>query len=62
MTMRCFVPLYHRYMRAAPLGEEVTINAEALKIGRTLTFLTVDLLDSKGRLLAQGKHTKFIGQ
>lgn len=47
------------YLRAPKLGEEITIEAEALKIGKTLSFLTVDLTDSKGRLVAQGKHTKF---
>lgn len=51
----------NRYLRAAPIGEEITIEAKTIKTGKSLSFLTVDLTDSKGRLLAQGKHTKFVG-
>ena len=50
-----------RYLKGAKIGEEVTVSAKASKIGKTLAFLTVDLHDSQGRLLAQGKHTKYVG-
>lgn len=56
-----FLGIISSYLRGVPLGEEITIDAKASKIGKTLSFLTVDLLDSRGRLLAQGKHTKFVG-
>ena len=45
-------------MKPAKLGEEVTVSAKALKIGKHMSFLNVDFHDSKGNLLVQGKHTK----
>ncbi|KAF6032094.1 ACOT13 [Bugula neritina] len=56
------VDLSVSYLRGAPLGEEITIDAKALKIGKNLSFLTVDVTDSKGKLIAQGKHTKFVSK
>ncbi|KAL9980838.1 hypothetical protein ACROYT_G009476 [Oculina patagonica] len=50
------------YLRAAPLGEEITINAEVVKMGRTLVFTSAELLNKDGKLIAKGSHTKFIGQ
>ena len=50
------------YMKAAQVGEEIVIDAKTLRAGRTLAFLTVDITrKSDGALLAQGKHTKFVG-
>ena len=53
---------YCRYLRATQVGEEIIIDANTLRAGRTLAFLTVDLKKkSDGSLVAQGKHTKFVG-
>ncbi|KAJ7991942.1 hypothetical protein DPEC_G00289090 [Dallia pectoralis] len=50
------------YMNAAKLGEDVLITAQVLKQGRSLAFATVDLTNkSSGKLIAQGRHTKHLG-
>ncbi|XP_069941973.1 acyl-coenzyme A thioesterase 13 isoform X1 [Cherax quadricarinatus] len=50
------------YLRAAKTGEEIMINAETLKIGRSLAFLSVDITNKEsGALIAKGSHTKFMG-
>ena len=49
-------------MKACKPGSEILIDADTLKVGKTLAFLTVDLkLKDTGDLIAQGKHTKFVG-
>lgn len=51
-----------RYLKAAKTGEEILINAETLKVGKTLAFLTVDVTNKEsGELIAQGTHTKYVG-
>jgi acyl-coenzyme A thioesterase 13 len=51
------------YLRPASIGDTVIIDAKCLKKGRTLAFLTVDITNKEsGKLIAQGRHTKFIGQ
>ena len=58
-------PKYYifRYMKAAQAGDELLIDANTLKIGKRLAFLTVDIKHKKdGSLVAQGRHTKFIGE
>lgn len=48
-------------MKAAKIGDDVVIDANTLKVGKKLAFLTVDIkAKSTGDLLAQGKHTKFL--
>ncbi|XP_033737339.1 acyl-coenzyme A thioesterase 13-like [Pecten maximus] len=50
------------YMKAAKVGEDILIEANSVKVGKTLAFLNVDIRKkSDGALLAQGKHTKFVG-
>ncbi|NWQ79478.1 ACO13 thioesterase, partial [Columbina picui] len=50
------------YASAAKIGEEILITAQVLKQGRNLAFATVDLTNkASGKLIAQGRHTKFIG-
>jgi acyl-coenzyme A thioesterase 13 len=49
------------YFRAAQHGMTVTIEGRCLKAGRTLAFVQVDLKDADGKLLAQGRMTKFMG-
>jgi len=47
------------YFAAARAGT-VTACAHVLKTGRTMAFVSVDVLDASGRLLAQGRMTKFM--
>jgi len=50
------------YLKAAKLGEEILIEANVLKRGRTLAFLEVELRKrSTNELLVKGSHTKYIG-
>ncbi|MBX3466145.1 MAG: PaaI family thioesterase [Planctomycetes bacterium] len=50
------------YFSAAPQGETVTAEARCLKSGRTLAFVEVDIKSAEGKLLAQGRMTKFMGR
>nr|XP_004670044.1 acyl-coenzyme A thioesterase 13 [Jaculus jaculus] len=50
------------YLSPAKIGEEVVITAHVLKQGRTLAFASVDLTNkATGKLIAQGRHTKHLG-
>uniref|UniRef100_A0A8D2M0P2 Acyl-coenzyme A thioesterase 13 n=1 Tax=Zonotrichia albicollis TaxID=44394 RepID=A0A8D2M0P2_ZONAL len=50
------------YTSAAKIGEDILITAQILKQGKTLAFATVDLTNkATGKLIAQGRHTKFLG-
>ncbi|XP_037008897.1 acyl-coenzyme A thioesterase 13 [Artibeus jamaicensis] len=50
------------YMSPAKAGEVVVITAHVLKQGRTLAFASVDLTNkATGKLVAQGRHTKHLG-
>ena len=46
-------------MRPARKGDVLSIEAECLKVGRTMAFVNVDILNkSEGnKLVAQGRHT-----
>lgn len=49
-------------MKSAKVGEDIVIDAQTLKLGSRLAFLSVDITKkSDGTLIAKGKHTKFIG-
>ena len=54
--------LHSSYLRPVPVGEDVTINAEVIKMGRTLVFTGAELLNKDGKLVAKANHTKFIGE
>lgn len=50
-------------MKAAKIGDEILINAELLKSGKTVSFLTADVIHKEsGDLLAKGSHTKYMGR
>lgn len=49
------------YFSAARSGTTVTVEGRALKSGRTLAFVEVNLKSPDGKLLAQGRMTKFMG-
>lgn len=49
-------------MKAANPGDTVVVEARVSHLGRRLAFLNVDVTSrSTGSLLAQGRHTKFVG-
>lgn len=57
------VDLNISYLGAARIGEQIIIDAQTMKRGKTLAFLTVDIRrKSDGSLIALGRHTKFIGE
>ncbi|NXI50726.1 ACO13 thioesterase, partial [Chloroceryle aenea] len=50
------------YTSAAKIGEDILITAQILKQGRNIAFATVDLTNkTTGKLIAQGRHTKYLG-
>ncbi|KAI8053382.1 HotDog domain-containing protein [Syncephalis plumigaleata] len=49
------------YLNGSALNEVITIDARCTKIGKSLAFTAVDIT-SGTRLLAQGRHTKFIAK
>jgi acyl-coenzyme A thioesterase 13 len=49
------------YLSASRLGDVITIDARCMRKGKTLAYTTVDILH-QDRLLAQGRHTKFIAK
>ncbi|CAG9769348.1 unnamed protein product [Ceutorhynchus assimilis] len=49
------------YIKGAKLGDEIQIEANTVKVGRTLSFLEVFIKDKKtGALLVKGSHTKYM--
>ncbi|XP_024894279.1 acyl-coenzyme A thioesterase 13 isoform X1 [Pteropus alecto] len=50
------------YMSPAKLGDEIVITAHVLKQGKILGFASVDLTNkATGKLIAQGRQTKYLG-
>ncbi|XP_071446701.1 acyl-coenzyme A thioesterase 13-like [Hetaerina americana] len=50
------------YLKPATEGEEILIDAQTKRAGRTLAFLEVDITKkNSGELVATGSHVKFIG-
>lgn len=54
--------LCFRYMRPAKKGDTISIVAECLKVGKTMAFVNVDILNKSdgNKIIAQGRHTKFL--
>lgn len=50
------------YFSAGRPGTTVTARARVLKSGKTLAFVSVDVEGEGGKLLAQGRMTKFMGR
>ncbi|XP_048764038.2 acyl-coenzyme A thioesterase 13-like [Ostrea edulis] len=56
------VDLSVSFMKPVKIGNDIVIDADTLKIGKTLAFCSVDIkLKSDGSLVAQGKHTTYVG-
>lgn len=50
------------FLAPAPIGDAVRVEAQVLKVGRTLGFVSVDVRrESDGQLVAQGRMTKHMG-
>ncbi|CAG8618649.1 1420_t:CDS:2, partial [Scutellospora calospora] len=50
------------YVGSAKEGDILLMNAECVKLGKTLAFTIMELYTkTDGRLIAQGRHTKFVG-
>ncbi len=54
------VDLSVSYLKAAKIGEKITMDAEVTKVGKTLAFTTASLVNANGDIVAQGKHIKHI--
>jgi len=48
------------FLAPAKLGDKVIADAKLVKLGKTLAFTTVEVLLEDGRVVAQGRHTKFV--
>ncbi|KAL1071119.1 hypothetical protein V6Z11_D11G068200 [Gossypium hirsutum] len=49
------------YLDAAYVGEEIEIEAKALRVGKTVAVVTVEFRKKKtGKIIAQGRHTKYL--
>ncbi|CAL1538013.1 unnamed protein product [Lymnaea stagnalis] len=50
------------YMRPVKLDDVIVISASTLSCGSRLAVSSVDILNKEtGKLIAQGRHTKFVG-
>ena len=50
------------YLRPAKIGDEIIINTEVVMMGRTLAFTSAELLHQDGKIIANGRHTKYVGE
>ncbi|GMI67153.1 hypothetical protein like AT1G04290 [Hibiscus trionum] len=49
------------YLDSAYVGEEIEIEAKALRVGKTVAVITVEFRKKKtGKIIAQGRHTKYL--
>ncbi|KAG0168288.1 hypothetical protein DFQ30_004976 [Apophysomyces sp. BC1015] len=48
------------YLSGAKEGDMISVLAQCDKLGRTLAFTSVDIKTSDGRLVARGRHNKFV--
>lgn len=50
------------YLSEAPANEEIEIEAKALRVGKNIAVVSVDIRrKATGQLVAQGRHTKYLG-
>lgn len=54
---------FYRYIKGAKVGDEIEINANTVKVGKSLAFLEVLIKNKQtGDILVKGSHTKFLLQ
>ena len=49
------------YMKPAKIGEEIFIEANSIRTGRTLAFLECEIKNKDNAILVKGAHTKYVG-
>lgn len=55
------VDLHVTFLKAARLGEVLTVNAETIRADKTMAFLAVEITKNDGKdVVARGQHIKFI--
>ncbi|XP_012286701.1 acyl-coenzyme A thioesterase 13 [Orussus abietinus] len=56
------VDIHVSYLKAAQLGDVLSIDARTIRCGRSLAFLEVELKKKDtGQIIARGQHTKYMG-
>ncbi|CAG0886213.1 unnamed protein product [Cyprideis torosa] len=56
------VDLHVSYLSSVQEGDTVVLQSRLKKMGKTLAFLDVDVLDAEThKIIARGSHTKFVG-
>lgn len=56
-----FTIFFFRYIKAAKIGDLIEINADTVKVGKSLAFLEVVIKNKQtGDVLVKGSHTKFL--
>ena len=60
--MSFYLCVFFRYMRPAKKVDTISIVAECLKVGKTMAFVNVDILNKSdgNKIVAQGRHTKYL--
>ncbi|XP_022089603.1 acyl-coenzyme A thioesterase 13-like [Acanthaster planci] len=56
------VELSVSFMQAARIGDQLTMDAEVIKAGKSLAFTKANLYNSKGDIIAVGNHVKHVGR
>jgi acyl-coenzyme A thioesterase 13 len=57
------VDLHVTFLKGAKENDEIVIQANTIRCGRTLAFLECEIRNKKDNsLLVRGAHTKFVGQ
>ena len=59
--LKGFLLRHSSFIRPASLGETVSMDAEVIKTGESLAFVKADIFNSRGDILARGRHTLFVG-
>lgn len=62
-THLIYLYIYYRYLKPGLLNDRIVINANTLKVGRTLGFAEAIITHKEsGDVIAKGSHTKFVGR
>ncbi|KAL3528115.1 hypothetical protein ACH5RR_012771 [Cinchona calisaya] len=49
------------YLDGAYVGDEIEVEGKALRVGKAIAVVSVDLKNKKtGKIIAQGRHTKYL--
>ncbi|XP_038056592.1 acyl-coenzyme A thioesterase 13-like [Patiria miniata] len=56
------VELSVSFLKAARIGDQLTMDAEVIKAGKSLAFSKANLFNANGDIIAQGNHVKHVGR